>query len=103
MLARHVTYEQECLGCKVVSGLAFGGFGVWNIWRAKSVWSYMGIKDKVFNLAAISVIFGIAALNLAYAYRIYCGQKMELVELRPSYTARASEFYNYRMMSPEEK
>ena len=101
MLARHVTYEEECLLCKVVSGSGFAAFGAWNIWRARSVWSYMGIKDKVFNLGAISVIFGISALNFAYAYKVYCGQKMELVELRPSYTARFSESYRLMMMTPE--
>ena len=103
MLARHVTYEQECLGCKVVSGFAFGGFGAFNVWRTKSMWSYMGAKDKMFNLGAVSFIFGISALNFAYAYRIYCGQKMELVELRPSYTSRFNESYRLMMMSDEDK
>ena len=73
MLARHVTYEKQCLMCKVVSGLGFCGFGAFNIWRAKGVWQYLAMKDKVFNVAAISVIFGIAGLNFLYGYRIYLG------------------------------
>mmetsp|Transcript_6888 Transcript_6888/g.8218 ORF Transcript_6888/g.8218 Transcript_6888/m.8218 type:complete len:95 (-) Transcript_6888:266-550(-) len=73
MLARHITYEKECLLCKVVSGTAFGAFGAFNIWRAKSMWGYMGIRDKMFNVAAVSVIFMISALNFSYAYRIHLG------------------------------
>ena len=103
MLARHVTYEKECLLCKVVSGTAFGAFGAFNIWRASSVWSYMGIRDKAFNVVAISFVFMLSAMSYNYAYRIHMGQKMELIELRPSYTARFSESFRFMRMSPEEK
>lgn len=34
MLTRHVTYEKQCLVCKIVSGTGFLGFAAFNIWRA---------------------------------------------------------------------
>lgn len=73
MLQRSVTYEKQCLMCKVVSGAGFGAFGAFNVWRAQSMWSYMGLRDKAFNIVAISFIFGIAALNFSIAYRINMG------------------------------
>ena len=103
MLARHVTYEKQCLMCKVVSGIGFTGFGAFNIWRASNAWRYMGFKDKVFNFFAIGVIFGIAAMNFNAGYQIHLGKNMELIELRPSYSARFYEAYNYSQMNDEEK
>ena len=73
MLTRHVTYEQDCLLCKVVQGLGFTAFGAFNAWRARSMWSYLGGKDRIFNVTAVGVIFTIAALNFAMAYRIQAG------------------------------
>lgn len=103
MLQRHVTYEKQCLMCKAVSGAGFSAFGFFNVWRARSVWPYMGMRDKVFNIAAISVIFGIAALNFSMAYKIHMGQQMELIELRPSYSERFRQSYRYMNMSAEDK
>ena len=59
------------------------------------------MKDKVLNVAGIGVIFGIAAMNYAYGYRIHMGQQMELIELRPSYTQRFRQSYNLMYMSDE--
>ena len=103
MLQRHVTYEKECVLCKVVSGLLFTGFGFFNIWRARTVWPYLRSIDRAFNVGAISVIFGIAALNFAMAKRIHMGQQMQLVELRPSYSERFRQSYRLFYMTPEEK
>lgn len=73
MLSRHVTYEKDCLLCKVVSGFGFVGFAGFNVWRASGVWSYLSVKDKLFNVTAITFIFSVAALNWYYGYRIYMG------------------------------
>ena len=70
MLSRHITYEKECLLCKLVSGCGFLGFGIFNVWRAQGVWKYLYVKDKIFNVTAITFIFGVSALNFMYGYRI---------------------------------
>lgn len=48
----------------------------------------MHLKDKAFNVAAVGFIFGLAGLNYLLGYRIYMGQQMDLVELRPSISQR---------------
>ena len=73
MLTRHVTYEKQCLLCKLVAGTGFVGFGAFNVWRARSQWPYMHLKDKVFNAFAIGFIFSLAGLNYLLAYRIHMG------------------------------
>ena len=73
MLTRHITYEKQCLMCKIVSGTGFAAFAIFNIWRTKSLFPYMNIKDKLFNVSAISLVFGISGLNYLYAYRIHMG------------------------------
>ena len=103
MLTRHVIYEKDCLICKAGQGLFFVGFGAFNIWRASGIWQHLSAKDKVFNAGAITFIFGVASLNFLYAYRIYMGQKMDLIELRPSYSERFRTSYYLMNMSPEEK
>ena len=67
------------------------------------MWGYMNVRDRVFNVGAIGLIFGIAGLNYLYGYRIYMGQQMELIELRPSYSERFRVSYRLMKMSPEEK
>ena len=103
MLSRHVTYEKECLLCKLVCGSGFVGFAAFNIWRARSQWPYMHSKDKAFNFFAIGFIFGMAGLNYMLAYRIHMGQQMDLIELRPSYSERLRQSYQIMNMTEEEK
>ena len=67
------------------------------------MFGYMHLKDKVFNVTAIGVLFGIAALNWIQGYNIHLGQNMELIELRPSYSARLRQSYDLYNMSPQEK
>ena len=88
MLTRHVTYEKQCLLCKVVAGTGFLGLAAFNFWRTRSLFPYMQLKDKVFNVMAIGTVFGIGLLNYNLAYQIHMGQQMDLIEYRPSYSER---------------
>ena len=103
MLTRHVTYEKQCLLCKLVAGTGFVGFAGFNIFRTRSQWTYMHLKDKVFNVFAIGFIFGLAGLNYMLAYRIKMGQQMDLIELRPSYSERLRQSYQIMNMTEDEK
>ena len=103
MYEQHVTFEKQCLVCKLGAGALFVGFGGFHVARAHSMWRYFKASDKAFNVGAISFIFLLGGLNFYKAYEIYLGKQMDLVELRPSYTQRFRNSYSFMMMTPEEK
>ena len=103
MYSQHVTYEKQCLGCKIGAGVLFTGFGAFHVARASSMWKYFKGTDKLFNVAAVSFVFLLAGLNYYKALEIYQGKQMELVELRPSYTQRFKTGLDLMQMSSEER
>ena len=72
--------------CKFVAGLFFSGYGAFHAVRAGSLWSRYRFSDKLFNIAAVSVVFGIAGLNFNAALSISQGKESPLIEFRPSYS-----------------
>ena len=104
MLTNHVTYERQCLWCKIGTGLVFSGLGAFNVVRTYSVWKYMKLHDKLFNAVAISFIFGLSGYSFLKGYQIHIGQQMDLVEFRPSFTQRFRDSYsilNMKNLTPE--
>ena len=87
MFTRHVTYERQCLMCKIGTGTLFGGLGAFNILRLSGgIWGHMRPTDKLFNIGTLGVIFALSGFSFYKAYEIHMGRTMELVELRPSIT-----------------
>jgi hypothetical protein len=42
----------------------------------KNLWSFYPAREKLFNLVALGVIFGLSALSYNAAYEIHMGQTM---------------------------
>lgn len=98
MFNQKVTYEKSCVVCKVGSGLFFSGFGAFHQARMKSIWSQFNTSQKLFNVSMLVVIYGFAFASFNAAYEIKMGKQMALVEMRPSYSSRISEFYHWSKM-----
>ncbi len=74
--------------CKVVSGFAFTGLGLFHAYRVKNLWKFYPLKEKVFNVFGIFILGAIAAANFNAGYQIRMGQTMQLIEYRPSLLTR---------------
>ena len=73
--------DKQCALCKAVSGTLFGGFGLFHAYRMKNLWSFYPAKEKVFNLAALGVIFLLSSLSFNAAIQIHQGQTMQHIEM----------------------
>ena len=74
--------------CKVVSGTAFAGAGIFHAYRVKNLWNFYPVREKVFNIFGLFLLAGISAANFNAAYQIRMGQTMQLIEYRPSLLSR---------------
>ena len=70
MLTKSITFEKQCAMCKLGSGLLFTAFGTFNATRAYSLWVYMRPSDKLFNVAACSMIYLLAGASFYKGYEI---------------------------------
>jgi len=48
------------------------------------LWQFYPAREKVFNIMALGVLFGLSAANAYAGKEIYMGKNMMLVETRPS-------------------
>jgi hypothetical protein len=62
--------------CKVVSGFAFSGLGLFHAFRVKNLWKFYPLKEKLFNIFGLALVGGIAVANFNAAYQIRMGQTM---------------------------
>lgn len=88
LLENKLATEKQCVLCKVVSATLFLGAGLFHGYRMSTIWSLYPLREKVFNLAAVSFFGAVAASNLNAAYQIHLGQTMQTVETRPSFYRR---------------
>ena len=68
MMNQHITYEKQCVMCKLVAGVFMGGYGTFHAWRARDLWYRYTIGNKIFNVAAVSFVYLLAALNFNAAF-----------------------------------
>ena len=73
MLSNKLANDKNCTLCKVVSGSLFLLAGTLHGFRVKSIWSFYPAKEKVFNLFAVGILYGIAYLNYKAGYESYLG------------------------------
>ena len=99
MYAKSVTVEKQCVACKVAAGFGFSAYGMYHGARFYDLWRHYRVREKVFNLFAVSVIFTLALLNFNAAYEIKMGKELTPIELRPSYSQRFRDLYRINSIS----
>ena len=75
------TYKDDCMLCKSVQGVFFTLAGLYHSHRARRFWPVQPTHERIFNLFAITVLFGIAGANIYAGYRMYTGQEGAVKEI----------------------
>ena len=73
LMQNKLTNDRQCALCKIVSGTLFGGFGLFHAYRVVKLWSYYPLREKVFNVVALGVIFMLSSLSYNAGYQIHMG------------------------------
>ena len=73
MIRGKILYEKQCVLCKLASGLGFSAFTAFHAWRVSNIWSYFGIREKVFNVFMLGALSSISLMNYYAGYRTYLG------------------------------
>ncbi len=63
LMTNKIMNDRQCVLCKVVSGTLFAGFGLFHAYRVKSLWTFFPLREKVFNLFALGVVFLLSGLS----------------------------------------
>jgi hypothetical protein len=85
MLTNKLLTDQQCVTCKVVSSLLFAGAGFFHGIRVNQLWRFYPLREKLFNVFALTFLFGVSLANANAAYWTYQGQSLRLLEpARPS-------------------
>ena len=69
----------------------------------KIIWYQFNTGQKFFNSAVLLFVYGLAFASFNAAYEIQMGKEMALVEMRPSYSRRFTDFYKYQQMDDLQK
>ncbi|CDW91506.1 UNKNOWN [Stylonychia lemnae] len=94
LLENKLLFDKECYMCKFVTGGLFTLIGSINGVRVASLWKFFPLKEKIFNVLAISFIYGLSYLSFNAGYQIYMGKSMQMIEYRPSLSQRLIGTYN---------
>ena len=84
-----------------MSGALFGGFGAFHAYRMTTLWSFYPAKEKVFNLAALGVIFLLSSLSFTAAWQIHQGQTMQHITMQPPIWRRLTGQMDY--VTPQDR
>jgi len=57
----------------VVSGVLFGGFALAHTFRVKNLWPFYPMREKIFNIVALGLIYGLSAASFNAANQIHKG------------------------------
>lgn len=84
LMNNKIVYAKSCIGCKIGAGVLFAGFGGFHAYRVITAWKFFPVKDRLFNVFAVSCIFLLSAANFNAAYETYLGKTLQLEEVRPN-------------------
>jgi len=74
MFSQKVSYEKQCVLCKVASGVFFTGYGVFHSYRMVTLWNHYAAKEKAFNAVMLTFVYGLAVASYYAGYEIYMGK-----------------------------
>ncbi len=93
-----MTFDKECVLCKVAGGIFLTGYAVATTVRID--WARLRMKERLLNVIMLGTVYGLAGLSFNAAYEIKSGKNRDsLVEIRPSYSSRFRTIYNWNTMT----
>ena len=74
---KDIIVEQDCIGCKMIGGCAFGGFTLYNAFMIQGAWKYYVLSHKIFQISGLLLLSGVSFYQFNAAYEIYTGKNIK--------------------------